>query len=84
MKKRVDSNLIDFILKNWDNPRYGEEVHEIVEAIVAEIKQDYREQQRRHGRNAEAEAFFESLIGEVQSPDFWDKIAYMLGFEFDY
>lgn len=84
MRKKVDSSLINYLGSKWDSPREAEEVQEIVEAIVAEIKQDYRSYQRSHGRNPEAEAFFEGLICDVQSPDFWQKLDYMLGFEFDY
>ena len=84
MKKTVNSSLVQFILKNWDDSRNGEEVQEIIEAIVAQIKQDHRDYQRRHGRNDEADAFYESVICYVQSPEFWDKLDYMSGFEFDY
>ena len=84
MRKRVDSSLVEFILKNWDDNRNGEEVQEIIEAIVAEIKQDHREYLRRHGRNDEADAFFEGLICDVQSQEFWDKFDFMSRFEFDY
>ena len=84
MKKRVDSGLVEYILRNWDDNRNGEEVQEIIEAIVAEIKQDYRDYQRRRGSNAEGEAFYEGLICDVQSQEFWDKLDYMYGFEFDY
>ena len=84
MKKRVDRSLVEFIIKNWDDNRNGEEVQEIIEAMVAEIKQDYRDFQRRRGNNPEAEAFYEGLICDVQSQEFWDKFDYMSGFEFDY
>ena len=84
MRKKVDSYLINHLASKWEAPREAEEIQEIVEAIVAEIKQDYRSYQRSHGRNPEAEAFFEGLISDVQSPDFWQKMDYMLGFGFDY
>ena len=84
MKKQVNRSLVDYIVSNWDDNRNGEEVQEIIEAIVAEIKQDHREYQRRHGRNDEADAFFEGLICDVQSPEFWEKFQFMSSFEFDY
>ena len=84
MKKRVDSGLVEYILRNWDDNRNGEEVQEIIEAMVAELKQDYREDQRRHGRSPESEAFWEGLIADIQSVEFWEKFDYMNRFEFDY
>ena len=84
MKKRVDTRLVDYIVSNWDDNRNGEEVQEIVEAIVAEIKQNHREYQRRHGRNDEDDAFFEGMVCDVQSLEFWEKFQYMSSFEFDY
>ena len=84
MKKRVDTRLVDYIVDNWDDNRNGEEVQELVEAIVAELKQDYRNWQRTHRSNADAEAFWEGLICDVQSLEFWEKFQYMSSFEFDY
>jgi len=84
MRKKVDSYLINYFANKWESPRDAQEIQEISEAIVAEIKQDYRDHQRRHGRSPEAEAFFEGLICDVQSPEFWQKLDYILGFEFDY
>ena len=84
MKKRVDSSLVQYILRNWDDRRNAEEVQEIIEAIVAEIKQDYRDYRRGHSVTPEDEAFWESLICDVQSVEFWEKFDYMRNFEFDY
>lgn len=84
MKKHIDSRLVEFILKNWNDNRNAQEVQDIIEAIVAELKQDCRDCQRRRGYNEETEAFFEGLISDVQTPEFWDKFDYMSSFEFDY
>lgn len=84
MNKRIDSNLVGFILKNWENPNHAGEVQEIIEAIVAELKMDYRNYQRQYGRNNEGGAMFESLIDEVQSIEFWEKFDYMSGFSFPF
>ena len=84
MKQKVNGKLVEFIVTNWDDNRNGEEVQEIIEAIVAEIKQDWRECQRRRGRNDATDAFFEGLIDAVQTQEFWDNFDYMSSFEFDY
>ena len=42
MRKKVDSSLINYFASKWESPRDAEEIQEISEAIVAEIKQDYR------------------------------------------
>ena len=83
MKKRVDSSLVEFILKNWNDSYRGEEVQEIIEAIVAELKQDYRDYCRRES-NPEVEACFEGLICDVQTIEFWMKFDYLSRFNFDY
>ena len=84
MEKKIDSRLVDFIVDNWDDNRNGKEVQELIEAIVAELKQDYRKWQRSHSSNAEAEAFWEGLICDVQLREFWEKYQYMSSFVFDY
>ena len=84
MKKHVDYSLIEFIAKNFDNERHAQEVQDIIEAIVAELKQDCRDWQRRLGQDDECEAFFEGLICDVQVQEFWEKLDYLAHFEFDY
>jgi len=84
MKQKINSSLVGFILENWDDNRKGEEVQEIIEAIVAGIKQDYRDYQRKHRCTPEDEALWEGLICDVQSLEFWEKFDYMNSFEFDY
>ena len=84
MTKNVTLNLIHAIVENWDDSRKGDETQEIVEAIVAELKQDYRAWLRKHRMNPEAQAYWEGLIADVQNQDFWDKMDHLLNFSFDY
>ena len=84
MTKNVTPNLIHAIVENWDDSRKGEETQEIVEAIVAELKQDYRSWQRKHRMTPEAQAYWEGLIADVQNQDFWDKMDHLLHFSFDF
>ena len=111
MKKSINASLVKFIIENFDDRQRADEVQELIEAIVAEIKQDYRkcrrrrgddevqelidayvalikqdyrECRRRRGDDKETEAFFEGLICDVQTREFWEKYDYMNGFEFDY
>lgn len=83
MKKNINPNMIQWISQNWEDRRNAGEVQELVEAIVAELKQDYRVWQRGH-RDPEGQAFWESLIADVQDKMFWDKMDHLLHFSFDY
>lgn len=82
MKKNVTPGMVEWISSNWQDRRKAPEVQELVEAIVAELKQDYRDAQRS-GRRAKA-AILENLIGNAQSEMFWDQLDYLLHFNFDY
>ncbi len=85
MKINCDGKLIRYISENWDDDRKGQEVQEMVEAIVAELKKDYRDYQRKHSRiSEETEAYWESLFCNVQSRDFWDKFDHLLHFNFEF
>ena len=84
MRKNITPNLIHAIAENWEDRRHAEETQEIIEAIVAELKQDYREWQRKHRMTPEAQAHWEGLIADVQDRMFWEKIDHLLDFYFDY
>ena len=84
MRKNVTPSLIHAISENWENRRRAEETQELIEAIVAELKQDYREWQRNHRMTSEAQAHWEGLIADVQDQAFWDKLDHLLQFSFDY
>ena len=85
MKVNCDRKLIRYISENWDDDRKGQEVQEMLEAIVAELKKDFREYQRRHSRiSDEAIAHWEGLICDVQNRDFWDKFDHLLDFGFEF
>lgn len=85
-----DAKLIRYISENWDGSRRGdsrksEEVHEMIEAMVAELKNDFRAYRRKNSRISDEDvAFFEGLICDVQDKSFWEKLEYMLGFSFDF
>lgn len=83
MRKNVRPDMIEWISRYWDDRRKGGEVQEVVEAIVAELKKDYRAWQRSH-RDPEGQAHWESLIADVQDNMFWVKINHLLHFSFDY
>ena len=83
MKKSIRPDMIEWISRNWEDRRKAGEVQELVEAIVAELKQDYRAWQRSH-RDPQGQAFWESLIADVQDKMFWDKMSLLLHFSFDY
>ncbi len=82
MTKRVSPDMIHYIATNWEDRRRAGEVQELVEAIVAELKQECRAAQRK-GRREEV-AFWESLAADVQDQMFWDKLDTMLHFSFDF
>ena len=85
MKISCDARLARFISENWEDSRKSQEVNEMIEAIVAELKNDYRNYQRKHSRiSDEAIAFWEGLICDVQNRSFWDKMDYMLGFNYNF
>lgn len=83
MKKNINPNMIQWISQNWEDRRNAEEVQEMIEAIVAGLKQDYRAWQRSH-RDPNGQAHWESLIADVQDQMFWDKMDHLLHFTFDY
>ena len=83
MKKNIRPDMIEWISRNWEDRRKAGDVRELVEAIVAELKQDYRAWQRGH-RDPKGQAFWESLIADVQDEMFWDKMDKLLHFSFDY
>lgn len=85
MKMNMNPNLIQKIVENWDDSRKGAEIQELIEAIVAELKKDYRDYQRKHYRmSSEDVAFWESLIADATDKSFWEKIDYLLNFHFEY
>ena len=85
MKINCDAKLVRYISENWDDERKSQEVQEMVEAIVAELKKDFRNYQRKHSRvSDEIIAYWESLICDVQNIDFWDKIDHLLHFSFEF
>ncbi len=84
MKKNIDPGLIEYIDENWDNERNAQEVQDIIAAIVAQLNNECRDWQRRHGQDDECQAFFDGLIAEVQGPEFWQKLDHMVHFSFDY
>lgn len=85
MQIRITPDLIHEIAENWEDPRKGEETQEMIEAIVAELKKDYRDYQRRHyNMSDEDAAHWEGLISDVTSREFWDKIDHLLQFRFEY
>ena len=74
--------MIEWISRNWNDRSKAGDVQELVEAIVAELKQDCREAQRRFRR--EDAIMLESLTTDVQDEAFWDKMNCLLHFSFDY
>lgn len=85
MKINCDAKLVRYISENWNDKRKSQEVQEMVEAIVAELKNDFRNYQRKHSRISDEDiTFWEGLICDVQDQSFWDKMDYMLGFNFDF
>ena len=85
MKINCDAKLVRYISENWNDKRKSQEVQEMVEAIVAELKNDFRNYQRKHSRISDEDiTFWEGLICDVQGQSFWDKMDYMLGFNFDF
>ena len=85
MKINCDAKLVRYISENWNDKRKSQEVQEMVEAIGAELKNDFRNYQRKHSRISDEDiTFWEGLISDVQDQSFWDKMDYMLGFNFDF
>ena len=85
MKINCDGKFIRYISENWDDDRNGQKVQEMIGAIVAELKKDFREYQRKHSRiSDEAIDHWEGLICDIQNRDFWDKVDHLLGFCFEY
>ncbi len=84
MKKCIDEQLVGFILRNWEDRDNAQEVQDIIQAIVAELKKDYRECQRSRSYREEDEILFEGIISDVQGREFWDKLDYMMHFSFEY
>jgi len=81
----MSPKLIHDIAENWEDPRKGEETQELIEAIVAELKKDYRNFQRKNPRMSEETiAHWESLISDVTELDFWCKFDHLLNFGFEY
>ena len=84
MKKYIDNELVQFIRRYREDEDKAQEVQDIIEAIVAEIKKDYRQCERSNGYREEDQIMFEGLISDVQTPEFWDKLDYVMNFFFDY
>ena len=57
----------------------------MIEAIVTELKKDFREYQRKHSRiSDETVSHWEGLICYEQNRDFWDKFDHLLHFGFEF
>lgn len=85
MKINCDVKFATYLIKNWNDPKMGPKVQDMVEAIVAELKKDYREYQRKHPRMSdEAVAHWEGLICDVQDLCFWEKVEHMWNFNFEF
>lgn len=77
--------VINEIAKNWEDPKKAEETQELIEAIVAELKKDYRNYQRKHSYMSDEDAqHWESLISDVTNPEFWYKFDHLLNFGFEF
>ncbi|MBR4251665.1 MAG: hypothetical protein IKQ15_05155 [Kiritimatiellae bacterium] len=85
MYLNLTPKLINQIANNWEDPRKAEETQELIEAIVAELKKDYRAFQRKHSRISDEDvAHWEDLIADVTNPEFWYKFDHLLNFGFEY
>lgn len=85
MKINCDAKLVRYISENWNDERKSQKVQEMVEAIVAELKKDFRNYQRKHFRiSDETVSHWEGLICDVQNRDFWDKFYHLLHFGFEF
>ena len=80
----VDKKLIEYISKNWDDRKNAQEVSDIIQAIVTELKKDYRKESRSYSFQQEDDIHYQGLIDEVQTKMFWDNMAHMLNFYFDF
>ena len=82
MNINVDPRFISHVAKNWED----RDTQEMIEAMVAELKKDCREALLHYsGRSAEeVQAYWENLMGQVQSEDFWCQVDHLLHFHFDY
>ena len=82
MRINVTPSFISKLVKNWDN----EDTQEMIEAIVAELKKDCREDLRHcyGSKRDELEGWWEDLIGQVQNEDFWCQMDHLLNFYFEY
>ena len=85
MRINCDTKLIRYISENWEDERNGQKVQEMVEAIVAELKKDFRAYQRKHSRISDATMnHWHGLICDVQDRDFWEKLDHLLDFSFEF
>ena len=85
MKINCDAKFATYLVENWNDPQKGQKVQEMVEAIVSELKKDYREYQRKHSRMSdESVAHWEGLICDVQDLCFWEKIEHIMHFYFEF
>lgn len=84
MKRCIDRKLTKYIVDNWEDRTRAQEVQDMLEAIVVELKSDLRDFERRHRMTDEERAHWESLIADVPTREFWEKIDHMLDFSFDF
>ena len=85
MRINCDRKFIRYISENWEDSKKGQEVQEMIEAIVSELKKDFREYHRKHSRvSDEAIAHWEGLISDVQNCDFGYKFDHLLDFSFEF
>lgn len=84
MKRCIDRKLTKYIVDNWEDRTRAQEVQDMLEAIVVELKSDLRDFERRHRMTDEECAHWESLIADVPTREFWEKIDHMLDFSFDF
>ncbi len=62
----------------------AQEVQDMLEAIVVELKSDLRDFERRHRMTDEDRAHWGALIADVPTREFWEKMDHMLDFSFDF
>ncbi len=86
MHLNMTPKLIHQIAEDLKDSKKAGKAQDVIEAIVAELKKDYRNYQRKHfSISAKATAHWESLISDVTDPEFWDKVDHLLNyFDFEY
>ncbi len=72
---KINPKLIEYVIKNFDNE--DSDVRAILDCIKVELRRDMKK-----SRSKEEASFYQTLVEQIETPDFWYILDWANYFEF--